>query len=550
MIIIIDNYDSFTYNLYQMIGSMYNEIMVLRNDSVTIEEIENIKPQAIIISPGPGYPSDAGISTEVIRHFGSSIPILGVCLGHQAIVEAFGGRTVKAIKPMHGKPSEIIIENTSAIFRGLPDKITVARYHSLISDDKCVPDCIKVTAHDEQGQIMAVEHKKYRIYGVQFHPESILTGYGKMILSNFLKNLKGYQANDINPKPQSETTTEKNALKKYISKLTDNHEHLTESEAREAMLCIMNNEATDAQIASLLTAMKINRENIDEITGFARGMREMATEVKSCRDTIDIVGTGGDMSNTFNISTTTSFVVASCGAKVAKHGNRSVSSKSGAADILENLGVKISTTPEESKKYIDSIGISFLFAQSYHSSMKYVAAARKQLGIKTIFNILGPLTNPARNEYILLGTYSKDLLRPMAEVLRNLGIKHAMLVYGNDCLDEISISSHTSVCEIKDNDILEYEISPADFGIPMASKEEIIGGTPAENAKITSDILSGKIRGAKRNIVIINAAAALYVCGNVSSIREGIATANEAIDSGKALEKMNQLVRISNGGVV
>lgn len=549
MIIIIDNYDSFTYNLYQLIGTMYSDIKIFRNDKITIEEIKEMGPEAIVISPGPGYPSDAGISIDAIKYFGTKIPILGVCLGHQAIVEAFGGKTIKALKPMHGKSSEITIDNSCTLFTGLPEKSEVARYHSLISDSTSLPECIRVTARDSSGQIMAVEHKNHSIYGLQFHPESILTKQGKIIIENFLRKIKSYQT-DTENNITTPAACEKTGLKKYILKITDEHQHLTEEEAREAMLCIMRNEATDAQIAALLTAMKINRENIDEITGFAKGMREMSTEIKSCRDTIDIVGTGGDMANTFNISTTSSFVVASCGAKVAKHGNRSVSSKSGAADILENLGVKISSTPEESKKYIDTIGISFLFAQSYHSSMKYVAAARKQLGIKTIFNILGPLTNPAKNEYILLGAYSKELLRPMAEVLRNLGVKHAMLVYGNDCLDEISVSSRTSVCEIKDNDIIEYEISPVDFGIPMASKEEITGGTPKENAKITFDILSGKLKGAKRDIVIINSAAALYVCGKAASIKEGITFANEAIDSGRALDKMNQLIRISNGGVV
>lgn len=545
MIVMIDNYDSFTYNLYQLIGTMYEDIRVFRNDAVTIEELEQMNPEAIIISPGPGYPADAGISIQAIKHFATQIPILGVCLGHQAIVEAFGGKIIKAKQLMHGKSSVIEIASNSNLFEGLPDKIIVARYHSLIADSACNPDCLMVTARDEAGQIMAVEHRVYKVFGVQFHPESILTPDGKKMIGNFLKNIESF---GVEKKPETAAPAEKTELKKYISKVADRREHLTEEEAYNAMLCIMNGGATDAQIASLLTAMKFNGENISEITGFAKGMREMASEVTSCRDAIDIVGTGGDMSNTFNISTTASFVISACGAKVAKHGNRSVSSKSGAADILESVGVKIASTPEEAKKYIDTIGLSFLFAQSYHSSMKYVAPARKQLGIKTVFNILGPLTNPAKTDYILLGTYSKDLLRPMAEVLMNLGIKRAMLVYGNDCLDEISISSSTSVCEIKDGKISEYDLTPEDFGFRTESKDSIAGGTPSENADTTLRILSGTLKGAKRNIVIINSAAALYICGKASTLREGVELAEDAINSGKALEKLNQLIKLTNGG--
>lgn len=545
MIIMIDNYDSFTYNLYQMIGTMYPDIKVFRNDAVTIEEIEKLNPEAIIISPGPGYPADAGISIPVIKHFATQIPILGVCLGHQAIVEAFGGKIIKAKQFMHGKSSEISIASNSILFDSLPEKIKVARYHSLIADSAENPDCLMVTARDESGQIMAVEHRVYKVFGVQFHPESILTTEGESIIRNFLKNIESYGKTG-----SIIQTDEKTELKKYISKVTDKREHLTEDEAHEAMLCIMNGNATDAQIASLLTAMKLNGENIEEITGFAKGMREMASAVTSCSDAVDIVGTGGDMSNTFNISTTSSFVISACGAKVAKHGNRSVSSKSGAADILESVGVKIASTPEEAKKYIDTIGLSFLFAQSYHSSMRFVAPARRQLGIKTVFNILGPLTNPAKTDYILLGTYSKDLLKPMAEVLIKLGIKRAMLVYGNDCLDEISISAPTSVCEIKDGNISEYELTPEDFGFKTESKESIAGGTPGENADTTLKILSGTLKGPKRNIVVMNSAAALYITGKASSIKDGVKLAENAIDSGKALEKLNQLIKLTNGGSV
>lgn len=542
MILLIDNYDSFTYNLYQFFGEQYSDIKVARNDEITIDEIEKLNPQAIIISPGPGYPKDAGISIEAIKHFSGRIPILGICLGHQSICEAFGGKIVPAKELMHGKSSTIRIDNSSDIFKGLPDSVVCARYHSLIADEASLPECLKVIGTDSAGQIMAVEHREHPTYGLQFHPESVLTNYGKVMIKNFLSKIEGIKMNDVKTNaPEAPKTL----LKPFIAKVVDGNS-LTKEEAMQAMDVIMSGNATDAQISSLLTALRIKGETIDEITGFAQIMREKANTVKDCKDATDIVGTGGDLANTFNISTTSSFVIAGCGAKVAKHGNRSVSSKSGAADVLEKLGVKISSSPEQAKEMIDSIGISFLFAQSYHGSMRFVAPARRETGIRTVFNILGPLANPANTDYILLGVYEKELLKPMAEVLINLGIKRAMLVYGNDKLDEISISDNTSVCEIKDGQMSFYEINPEDYGFKKASKEDIVGGTAEENAKITLGILQGKITDAKRDIVLLNAGCALYICGKADSIKSGIDLAKASIDGGWAEAKLNQLIEKSN----
>lgn len=542
MILLIDNYDSFTYNLYQFFGEQYSDIKVARNDEITIDEIEKLNPQAIIISPGPGYPKDAGISIEAIKHFSGRIPILGICLGHQSICEAFGGKIVPAKELMHGKSSTIRIDNSSDIFKGLPDSVVCARYHSLIADEASLPECLKVIGTDSAGQIMAVEHREHPTYGLQFHPESVLTNYGKVMIKNFLSKIEGIKINDVKTNaPEAPKTL----LKPFIAKVVDGNS-LTKEEAMQAMDVIMSGNATDAQISSLLTALRIKGETIDEITGFAQIMREKANTVKDCKDAIDIVGTGGDLANTFNISTTSSFVIAGCGAKVAKHGNRSVSSKSGAADVLEKLGVKISSSPEQAKEMIDSIGISFLFAQSYHGSMRFVAPARRETGIRTVFNILGPLANPANTDYILLGVYEKELLKPMAEVLINLGIKRAMLVYGNDKLDEISISDNTSVCEIKDGQMSFYEINPEDYGFKKVSKEDVVGGTAEENAKITLGILQGKITDTKRDIVLLNAGCALYICGKADSIKSGIDLAKASIDGGWAEAKLNQLIEKSN----
>lgn len=541
MILLIDNYDSFTYNLYQYIGTLYSNIEVVRNDEITLDEIEDKKPEAIIISPGPGYPKDAGISVDVIKKFSGIIPILGVCLGHQSIVEAFGGKIVRAKALMHGKASNIKVDNQSVMFKDLSPVISCARYHSLIADEETMPDCLKITARDETNQIMAVEHRTKQVYGVQFHPESILTDDGKHMLMNFLNLIPGIE---FLRKPKV-ADNPKTALCKYASKVVEGNS-LSQEEAVEAMDIIMSDKATNAQIAELLTALRMKGETVDEITGFAKGMRAKATNVHNAKDAIDIVGTGGDLASSFNISTTSAFVISAAGVKVAKHGNRSVSSKSGAADVLEKLGVKIQTTPEQSSSSINNIGIAFLFAQSYHGSMKYVGSARREMGIRTIFNILGPLANPAETDYIVLGVYDKSLLHVMSKVLIELGIKRAMVVYGNDKLDEISISDSTLVAEVRNGNVTEYEISPEQFGLPRGKKEEIVGGTPEENAEITRGILDGTIRDTKRNIVLMNAGCALYTIGKTDSIADGIALASEIIDSGKALEKLNQLVDFTN----
>ena len=285
-------------------------------------------------------------------------------------------------------------------------------------------------------------------------------------------------------------------------------------------------------------------ETISELTGFAKVMRQKAATIENGTDAIDIVGTGGDMANTFNISTTTSFVVAGAGVKVAKHGNRSVSSKSGSADVLEQLGVNISLTPEQAAACLDQCGICFLFAQKFHGSMKFAAPSRREVGVRTVFNILGPLANPALTNYIVLGVYDEALMEPMAKVLMNLGIKGAMIVHGNDGLDEVTISDRTTVCEIQENKLIKYEITPEDYQIPIVDLNEVIGGTAEENAKITLAVLNGK-QGPQRDIVVMNAACTLYTAGKASSLAEGVRLAQESIDSGKALEKLEELKQVT-----
>ena len=333
-------------------------------------------------------------------------------------------------------------------------------------------------------------------------------------------------------------------IKEAIIKLT-NKENLSYEEAKAVMNEIMSGEASDVQKRAYLTALTMKGETIDEITGSAEEMRNHAVQLSHEGDVLEIVGTGGDKSDSFNISTTSSLVIASAGVPVAKHGNRAASSKSGAADVLESLGVNITISPRKSAELLQNIGICFLFAQSYHTAMKYVGSIRKELGIRTIFNILGPLANPASANLQVMGVYDESLVEPLAKVLSNLGVKRALVVYGQDRLDEISASAETSVCEVKDGTFKSYTISPEQFGLTRCKKEELTGGTPDENAAITKAVLAGE-QGARRTAVVLNAGAGLYVAGKADSIEAGVRLAEELIDSGKAEKKLEEFVKYSN----
>ncbi len=322
-------------------------------------------------------------------------------------------------------------------------------------------------------------------------------------------------------------------------------QNLTPEITEQVMDEIMNNEATDAQKASFLTALAMKGETIDEITAAARVMRKHCEKFLNDQDVLEIVGTGGDGSNTFNISTAASIVTSAAGVPVAKHGNRAASSKCGTADCLEALGVKIDISPEKSQKLLNDINICFLFAQKYHSAMRFVGGVRREMGIRTMFNVLGPLANPAGASMQLLGVYSADLVEPLAHVLSNLGVKSAMVVYGEDSIDEISMSAPTKVCEFKDGNFKTYEITPEQFGFERCQKSELIGGTPQENAQILRDILDGK-EGAKRNAVLLNAGAAIYVAGKADGIDSGIKIAKDMIDSGKAKAQLERFIEQSN----
>lgn len=334
-------------------------------------------------------------------------------------------------------------------------------------------------------------------------------------------------------------------IRESIIKLSKK-QNLSYEEAEAVMDEIMSGKATPVQMSAYLTALALKGEAIEEITASAAGMRAHCIKLLHDMDVLEIVGTGGDGSNSFNISTTASLVISAGGVPVAKHGNRAASSKSGAADVLEALGVKITISPEKSQELLKKIGICFLFAQNYHIAMKYVAPIRKELGIRTVFNILGPLSNPAGANMELMGVYDEALVKPLAQVMANLGVTRGMVVFGQDSLDEISMSAPTSVCEIKNGTFTSYVLTPEQFGYERCTKEELQGGTPQENAKITRDILEGKEKGAKRHAVCLNAGAALYIAGKADTIEAGVKLAEQLIDSGAAKNKLEEFIAKSN----
>ncbi|MCK5282695.1 MAG: anthranilate phosphoribosyltransferase [Nanoarchaeota archaeon] len=525
-ILFIDNFDSFTYNLVDEFEKRNCNVLVYRNNTdieIIDKVIQKFKPRLIVISPGPSTPERAGISVGLIKKYYKAVPIFGVCLGYQCIIEAFNGVVEKCSETIHGKPS-LINHNAEGIFKGLENPFQAGRYHSLIGSK--IPDELEISAKTaDKNLVMAVKHKQYNLVGVQFHPESILTPAGGKIIENIIGGCK--------------------MIQEAISKLVEKKD-LTLKEAEDVMDEIMSGQATDAQIAGFLVALRLKGETIDEITACAKVMREKASGISpKVEKLVDVVGTGGDNSNTFNISTASAFVVAGAGVPVAKHGNKSVSSKSGAADVLTSLGVNIMLEPKQVEKCIEEIGIGFMFAPKFHSAMKYAIGPRKELKLRTVFNILGPLTNPASAEHELMGVFDESLTEPLAKVLANLGVKHSLVVHGSG-MDEITLTGPTKISEYKDGVIKTYTINPEDFGMEICTKEDIMGGTPGENKDIILNILKGREKGAKRDIVVLNAAAALLAADEVDSIKEGIKKAEESIDSGKALEKLEKMIEFTN----
>ena len=527
MVLMIDNYDSFTYNLVQYLMQLGEEVKVFRNDEITLEEAEKLDFDFLVISPGPGRPQDAGCSLEMIKRFAGQKPILGVCLGHQSIGEIFGGKVIQAKSIMHGK-SDLVTHDGKTIFAGLPNPVRVIRYHSLAVERESLPEEFKITATSKDGEVMAIRHKTMRIEGVQFHPESIGTEDGMKMLSNFIRGV-------------TEVPPVKDLLKKSVS-----GESLSVEEAGYIMEQITEDSITPSQIGAFLTSLTMKGATVQELTGFAKVLYEKARSVPVPKGMAltDTCGTGGDNSGTFNISTVSAFVACGAGVKIAKHGNRSITSKSGSADVLESLGVKIDMNPKQAGDALKEAGMCFLFAPMYHPAFKNIMGPRRELGFRTVFNMMGPMLNPAKVKYQVIGVFSPDLTEMVAEVLGNLGVQHALVVHGDGGLDEISMTGSTKVTELKDAKINTWQFDPKDFGFTYCKPEDLKGGDAAQNAEITQNILSGE-KGPRRDVVVINAAAAILASGLAADFKEAIAKAKESIDSGAAKRCLEKLVKYS-----
>ncbi len=527
MILVIDNYDSFTFNIVQAMEALGEEVKVFRNDRITLEEIESINPAGIVVSPGPSVPENAGISVEVIRHFEDSHPILGVCLGHQCIAYAHGATIGSARAIMHGKCSPVF-HNGSGLFAAVANPFTATRYHSLAVRKETIPDEFEICAWTGDNEVMGIRHREKPLFGVQFHPESVMTEFGTRIIENFLSLVHG-------KKTARRCFV---SLKEPISLLVSG-KSLDGDEMADSMNMIMSGEATGSQIGAFLTALAVKGETPEEIASAVRIMREKAIPITPRReDVLDTCGTGGDRSGSFNVSTTVAFVAAGAGACVAKHGNRSVTSKSGSADVLEALGACFDTDPQVVERCLNEVGVTFMFAPKFHLAMKYAIKARQEIGIKTLFNILGPLSNPARASRQVVGVYSEELGEVYAKVMNLLGVKKGIVVHGTDGFDEVSISAPTVVWEIGEGKIVRYTFEPPSLGIGFGDVKEIKGGDADLNGRIMRRVLSGE-ESTALDMVLVNSAFAIYCSGLAEDLEGGLSLARESIRSGEAMIKLS-----------
>ena len=532
MILLIDNYDSFVFNVAQYLGELTDEeVRTVRNDQLTLAEIRALKPSRIVLSPGPKHPKDSGICLEILKEI-TDIPILGICLGHQA----FGlvhGATVKRLEvPLHGKTSVLTVtEPQSVLFKGLPQQFSVMRYHSLYVDKDTLPQELIITALSDDGVIMALQHKTKPIHSIQFHPESFFTEYGKNILKNFLIGTQSVQ--NVQNTEEKAKAYANEVFRAALKKLQEN-QPLGDSDFKQICAVLHSKQYDIVQLGALLVLISEKSLYPESLTAFVRNILAYSTTFADPRPMIDLCGTGGDGLKTINISTSVAFIVAALGVKVAKHGNRSVTSQSGSTDVLGELGIAMESNLMKQLDSLEKNGLAFFHAPFFHNLVGEVREVRQRLGIRTVFNVLGPLLHPnTKLKYQLVGLYHEPVMRLYAETLQLLGREHALVVRGNDGLDEISICDETKIVEVKGKQILEYTIAPEMFGFKRAFHTDIQGGTPTENAEILRRTLKGEERGAKADIVILNAMFALYTANVVKHPAEAKSLIEEALRSGK-----------------
>lgn len=532
MILVIDNYDSFTYNLVQALRALGPEVKVVRNDEMDVNELAALKPEGVVLSPGPGNPDSAGVTLAAVKEFAGKVPILGVCLGHQSIAQAFGARIVPAGRLMHGKTSRLRHDG-KGLFAGLDQGFEAMRYHSLAVERETLPDCFEISAESEDGEIMGLRHKTFPIESLQYHPESIGTPQGMKQLANFVETVTGRKS-----RKALAPSVRKTVLMRALDGKTP-----SEAESEGYFAAIMSGEVGEPELAAFLTALARNPVTAAGLAGAARAMSDAAVKVDlGDVDAVDIVGTGGDGSNSFNVSTTAAFIAAGAGVCVAKHGNIASTSACGSADVLRALGYNLSAKPDAVARSIRENGIGFLFARELHPAMKFAAPVRRTLGFRTIFNLLGPLTNPARPKRQVIGVPDEKLAPVIAEALRRLGSERALVVAGSGSLDEISPSGFTFVSSLAGGVVRNMLLDAGKEYGESFPNSEIKGGSPEENARMLLAVLKGEDRGARRAAAIENAAAVILAADKARSYAEAVALAAESVDSGRAAAKLSALM--------
>ena len=586
MILVIDNYDSFTFNLVQALQAAGAEVLVMRNDAIDRARIEALVGDSaadlrgIVVSPGPGDPDGAGVSVDAIRLAAERrIPLLGVCLGMQAMGAAFGARIVRAPTLVHGE-SSAIAHDGRGLLAGLPQGFQAARYHSLVVDGSTLPADVEMTATAEDGTVlMGIRHRSLPMEGVQFHPESVLTPQGPHLLANFLRLTGEGEAGildgaagsfatrglggsggaseapaPIRPPSPMAPAQPRSAVRPAwtAAAMTPGAEavhhalltvveggSLTFDEALAAMGAVMDGEATPAQLAALLVALRMRGETTDELAGFASAMRARVVRVEAPPGAVDTVGTGGDQSRTFNISTASALVVAAAGIPVAKHGNRAITSRSGSADVLAALGVRVDHDAASAATDLRDLGFAFLFAPAFHPAMRHAGPTRREIGVRTAFNLLGPLTNPARVRRIVVGSADPAAAPRLAAVLARLGDERAFVVHGAG-VDELPLDGTGVLYDVTPTDIARYEVVAATYGLAPAPTAALAGGTPEENAALVQRVLGGE-PGPRLDVVLLNAGATLAVAGRAATIGDGVDLARETVRAGAATALLERL---------
>lgn len=531
MFVIIDHFDSFTYNLTQLFQEMAGcEVRTIRSDVFDPEELAALPLRGLIFSPGPGRPEEYPASLEAIRRFAGKVPILGVCLGHELIVAAFGGGIRRAKRIMHGKTDDMLHDGRG-VFRNISSPSSFMRYHSLAAVEP-LPDCLEVSARSRDGDVMAVRHRELAIEGVQFHPESVGSEAGRRLVENFINYRR-------------EAFPAKSMLASLLS-----GRDLDAAAARDFMLETVEGGLSDIQLAGFLCALEAKGVTAAEIAGCVSVLRDKRVAFHAAVPVLDIVGSGGDGFGSFNLSSMAALVAAACGQPVAKHGNRAVSSFCGAADFFAEMGYPLEIAPVEAEKLLADTGFAFLFAPTYHAAMRRAAKARRELAVRTIMNLLGPLANPADAAYQVVGVSEDKLLRPMAEALMLLGGRRAITVRSFDGLDEISCAAPTR-CVLAEagGGIREFVFDPTEAGVRGRSSESLRGGSAEDNVALARRLLAGEELDGLLDAVCLNAGAGLFAAGRAADIADGYRQARAAFSSGRAAAKTRDILTRARAAV-